>query len=89
MQEEVFGPLMTVQSFTDEAEAIAMGNGVRQGLASSVWTRDVGRAMWASGQLQFGTVWVNEHLPLISELPHGGMKASGCGRDMSEYVLEE
>jgi len=89
VQEEVFGPLMTVQTFTDEHEAIEMGNGVRQGLAASIWTADLGRAMRTSGQLRFGTVWVNEHLPLVSELPHGGVKASGYGRDMSKYALEE
>lgn len=89
VQEEVFGPLMTVQTFRDEHEAIEMGNGVRQGLAASVWTADLGRAMRASGRLRFGTVWVNEHLPLVSELPHGGVKASGYGRDMSKYALEE
>jgi acyl-CoA reductase-like NAD-dependent aldehyde dehydrogenase len=89
VQEEVFGPLMTVQTFRDEDEAIEMGNGVRQGLAASVWTADLGRAMRTSGRLRFGTVWVNEHLPLVSELPHGGVKASGYGRDMSKYALEE
>lgn len=89
VQEEVFGPLMTVQTFSTEEEAIQMGNGVRQGLASSVWTNDLGRAMRTSGRLRFGTVWVNEHLPLVSEMPHGGHKASGYGRDMSKYVLEE
>lgn len=89
VQEEVFGPLMTVQTFTNEAAAILMANGVRQGLAASVWTKDLGRAMRASGRLRFGTVWVNEHLPLVAEMPHGGHKSSGYGRDMSKYVLEE
>ena len=89
VQEEVFGPLMTVQTYTSEESAIRMANGVRQGLAASVWTKDLGAAMRASGRLRFGTVWVNEHLPLVSEMPHGGHKSSGYGRDMSKYVLEE
>jgi 1-pyrroline dehydrogenase len=89
VQEEVFGPVMTVQTFASEEQALSMANGVRQGLASSVWTNDLGRATRASGRLRFGTVWVNEHLPLVSEMPHGGHKASGYGRDMSKYVLEE
>jgi 1-pyrroline dehydrogenase len=89
VQKEVFGPVVTVQRFADDEQALAWANDVPYGLAASVFTRDVARALNAARRLEFGTVWINDHIPLVSEMPHGGYKQSGYGKDLSAYSLED
>jgi betaine-aldehyde dehydrogenase len=89
IQSEIFGPVITVQKFSDEAQALEWANGVEYGLASSVWTKDHGRAMRFTRDLDFGCVWVNAHIPIVAEMPHGGFKHSGYGKDLSVYGFED
>jgi betaine-aldehyde dehydrogenase len=89
IQREIFGPVITVQKFSAEAAALAWATGVEYGLASSVWTKDFGRAMRMSRKMDFGCVWINTHIPIVAEMPHGGFKHSGYGKDLSMYGFED
>jgi betaine-aldehyde dehydrogenase len=89
VQSEIFGPVITVQGFDGEAQALACANGVQYGLSSSVWTKDHARALRMSRKLDFGVVWINTHIPFVSEMPHGGFKHSGYGKDLSVYGFED
>jgi betaine-aldehyde dehydrogenase len=89
IQSEIFGPVITIQRFTDEQEALEKANDVEYGLAASVWTSNLGRALRMSKHLDAGTVWVNTHIPLVAEMPHGGFKHSGYGKDLSMYGFED
>jgi betaine-aldehyde dehydrogenase len=89
IQSEIFGPVLTISTFKSESEAVHLGNDVNYGLAASVWTKDVGRAMRVASQLEFGTVWINDHIPLTSETPHGGFKQSGMGKDLSAEAVSD
>jgi betaine-aldehyde dehydrogenase len=89
IQKEIFGPVITVQKFTDEAQAVSMANGVDYGLASSVWTTNHGVAMRMAKAFDFGCVWINTHIPIVAEMPHGGFKRSGYGKDLSAYGFED
>jgi betaine-aldehyde dehydrogenase len=89
IQDEIFGPVITVQQFSDEAQALEWANGVKYGLAASVWTKDFGRASRMAKGLDFGAVWINTHIPIVAEMPHGGFKESGYGKDLSKYGFED
>ena len=89
VQNEIFGPVITVQKVSSEAQALEYANGVSFALASSVWTKDHGRAMRFAKHLDFGCVWINTHIPLVAEMPHGGFKHSGYGKDLSSYGFED